>query len=155
MTSRLYSQQHPSQKMAENKLFDICVRGRLGIWLGFAILVIIVMATSLSKDGQTGNSDEQTGNSDKQTAGIGIQTGNKLTTTPKTTPETTPKTTPETTPETTTTKTTTTTTFTTFKSVWSVEGLPNSQFAFEDLPQEVSEVDWDEVYDGCTDNADR
>ena len=118
--------------MAENKLYDICLRGRLGIWLGIAILVIIVMATSLSKDGQTGNSDEQTGNSDKQTAGIGIQTGNKQTTTTKTTP-----------------------TFTTFKSVWSVEGLPNFQFAFEDLPQEVSEIDWDEVYDGCTDNADR
>ena len=81
MTFRLYSQQLPSQKMAENKLYDICVRGRCGIWLGFAILVIIVMATSLSKDGQTGNSDEQTGNSDKQTAGIGIQTGNNLTTT--------------------------------------------------------------------------
>ena len=133
MTSRLYSQRHPPRKMAENKLYDICLRGRLGIWLGIAILVIIVMATSLSKDGQTGNSDEQTGNSDKQTAGIGIQTGNKQTTT-------TTKTTP---------------TFTTFKSVWSVEGLPNSQFAFEDLPQEVSEIDWDEVYDGCTDNADR
>jgi hypothetical protein len=51
--------------MAENKLYDICVRGRLGIWLGFVILVIIVMATSLSKDGQT------TGKSDKQTKGLG------------------------------------------------------------------------------------
>ena len=65
MTFRLYSQQLPSQKMAENKLYDICVRGRCGIWLGFAILVIIVLATSLSKDGQA------TGKSDNQTAGIG------------------------------------------------------------------------------------
>ena len=45
--------------------------------------------------------------------------------------------------------------FTTFKSVWSVKGLLNFPFAFEDLPQEVNEVGWDEVHDGCTDNADR
>ena len=141
MTFRLYSQQVPSQKMAENKLYDICVRGRCGIWLGFAILVIIVMATSLSKDGQTGNSDEQTGNSDKQTAGIGIQTGNNLTTT-------------KTTAATTTTKTTTAT-FTTFKSVWSMEGFSNFPFAFEDLPQEVNEVGWDEVHDGCDGDTNR
>ena len=52
--------------MAENKLYDICLRGRLGVWLGLlAILAIIVLATSLSKDGQT------TGNSDKQEAGFG------------------------------------------------------------------------------------
>ena len=139
MTSRLYSQQHPSQKMAENKLYDICVRGRLGIWLGFAILVIIVMVTSLSNDGQTGNSDEQTGNSDKQTAVIGIQTGNKPTTT-KTTVATT---------------TTTKTTFTTFKSVWSMERFSNFPFAFEDLPQVVTEVGWDEVHDGCNGDTDR
>ena len=51
--------------MAENKFYDICVRGRLGVWLGLlAILAIIVLATSLSKG-------EQTGNSDKQTAGFG------------------------------------------------------------------------------------
>ena len=51
--------------MAENKFYDICLRGRLGIWLGVAILAIIVLTTSLSKDGQT------TGNSDKQEAGFG------------------------------------------------------------------------------------
>ena len=40
--------------MAENKLYDICVRGRLGVWLGIlAILAIIILAKSLSKDGQT------------------------------------------------------------------------------------------------------
>jgi len=37
--------------MAENKFYDICVRGRLGVWLGLlAILAIIVLATFLSKD---------------------------------------------------------------------------------------------------------
>ena len=51
--------------MAENKFYDICVRGRLGVWLGLlAILAIMVLATFLSKD-------EQTGNSDKQEAGFG------------------------------------------------------------------------------------
>ena len=117
--------------MAENKLYDICVRGRLGVWLGLlAILAIIVLAKSLSKD-------EQTDNSDKQTAGIGIQTGNE--------------------------PTTTTTTFTTFKAVWSLdpkviaaENLPaplNAAFAFEDLPKEVDDVEWDLVHDGCEDDT--
>ena len=62
--------------MAENKFYDICVRGRLGVWLGlFAILAIIVLAKSLSKEE--------------------------------------------------------TTTFTTFKSVWSVEGASNFEYAFK------------------------
>ena len=56
--------------MAENKFYDICVKGRLGVWLGLlAILAIIVLATSLSKE------EKKPGNSDTQTAGFGSQGG--------------------------------------------------------------------------------
>ena len=40
--------------------------------------------------------------------------------------------------------------FTTFKSVWSVPGFPNFEYAFKDLPQ-VKEDGWDLVHDGCDD----
>ena len=40
--------------------------------------------------------------------------------------------------------------FTTFKSVWSMPGFPNFEYAFKDLPQ-VKEDGWDLVHDGCDD----
>ena len=40
--------------------------------------------------------------------------------------------------------------FTTFKSVWSMPGFSNFEYAFKDLPQ-VKEDGWDLVRDGCDD----
>ena len=36
-----------------------------------------------------------------------------------------------------------------------MKGFPNFPFAFEDLPQVVNEVGWDEVHDGCDGDTDR